>query len=237
MSVRIAPQKRSAVFIDLGLMAYGRALALQQETVQSKIRDRSVQDRLYFVEHPRVYTLGKRGGRENLTVSASFLKDQDIGIVETDRGGNITYHGPGQAVLYPIIDLEKNRIAVKDFVYGLEEIMKRTAMDFGLSVDRDRRNHGVWIQNAKIGSVGIAVKKGIAFHGIAMNISNDLTPFQWIHPCGLSNVSITSVKQALPEKDPVPLMSAVKNSFRQHFCDIFTYAMIPDDQAAFQVRK
>ena len=225
MPERIASYQRSAVCIDLKLMAYSRALDLQMSTVRSKMADRSVPDQLLFVEHPRVFTLGRRGGRENLTVSESFLADQNIAIVQTDRGGNITYHGPGQAVLYPIVDLEQKKIAVRDFVWGLEEVMKKTAVDFGVSADRDERNHGLWVKNMKIGSVGISIKKGISFHGLAMNIFPDLTPFSWINPCGLANVGMTSIKKELPDTQGLPKMARIKYQFVSHFEDVFGYSI------------
>lgn len=225
MPVRIAQQKRSAAFIDLGLMEYGRALDRQIKTVQSKINEPRTADHLFFVEHPSVFTLGKRGGLENLVVPEEFLAKQGVNVIQTDRGGNITFHGPGQAVLYPVIDLEKNKIAVKDFVFGLEEIMMKTARDFGVSADRDDRNHGVWVNNAKIGSVGISVKKGVSFHGLAMNISLDLTPFSWINPCGLSNVSMTSIQQELPCKSEMPRMTDIKDAFVTYFSDLFSYTI------------
>jgi lipoyl(octanoyl) transferase len=223
MPERITTKKRSAVFIDLGLMDYGRVLTLQQSVVRSKIENPEVKDHLYAVEHPAVYTLGKRGGLENLVVSRQFLIEKGIDIVETDRGGNITWHGPGQVVCYPIVDLEKARIAVKDFVWGLEEIMKKTAADFGVTADRDERNHGLWVNNAKIGSVGISIKKGISYHGLAMNISPDLTPFSWINPCGLSGVAMTSLEKQMPDGSALPHMQQVKASFITHFERIFSY--------------
>ena len=139
MPKRINPKKRSAVFIDLNLLEYKRTLDLQIQTLQSKIDQTMLRDRIFFVEHLPVFTLGKRGGKENLSVSKDFLNDKGIDVVQTDRGGNITYHGPGQAVMYPIVDLEKNKIGVKEFVHGLEEIMKQTAADFDIDANRDKQ--------------------------------------------------------------------------------------------------
>jgi lipoyl(octanoyl) transferase len=240
---RLNKLKRSAVFIDLGLLEYKRALDLQISTLQSKI-NKTVEDTIFFVEHPGVYTLGKRGGEENLSVSKEFLNLKNIELVQTDRGGNITYHGPGQAVMYPIIDLDKNKIGVKDFVHGLEEIMKLTAHDFGVDASRNVKNHGIWVGNSKIGSVGISIKKGISFHGLALNIYPDLEPFSWINPCGLSNVSITSIKKELGtsikkqnndySKNPVSTdcaisdkipMGLIKNAFIKHFSSVFDYSI------------
>ncbi|MCF6247010.1 MAG: lipoyl(octanoyl) transferase LipB [Desulfobacula sp.] len=234
--------KRSAVFIDLKTMDYGRALSLQAQTVQSKIKDQYIADHIFFVEHPCVFTLGKRGGKENLIVSNDFLTSKQIDIIRTDRGGNITYHGPGQAVLYPIVDLEKNKIGVKDFVHGLEEIMKLTALDFGVKADRDQRNHGLWVGDSKLGSVGISIKKGVSFHGLAMNIFPDLTPFSWINPCGLSNVTMTSIKKErspyTQKKDPCEStnnfsMAIVKQKFLTHFSSIFNFTIVEKNKSKY----
>ncbi len=222
----IISNKRSAVFIDLGLMEYKRALDLQIKTLKLKIDKTIIEDRIFFVEHSPVFTLGKRGGKENLTVSKEFLKIKGIDLVQTDRGGNITYHGPGQAVLYPVIDLEHQRVGVKDFVFGLEEIMKRTALDFNIDADRNQLNHGIWIGNSKIGSVGISIKKGISFHGLAMNINLDLEPFSWINPCGLTNISMTSVEKEIKKAGSNHFglsMKQVKNSFKKHFSSVLSY--------------
>ncbi len=217
--------KRSAVFIDLKTLEYNSALTLQLQTVHSKIENPDIHDTLFFVEHPSVYTLGKRGGEENLTVSKFFLDSRNINVIQTNRGGNITYHGPGQAVLYPIINLEKNHIGVKDFVYGLEEIMQRTALDANVVTDRDEKNHGLWAGNSKIGSVGISIKKGISFHGLAMNIHNDLEPFTWINPCGLDNIEMTSLKRELEKQNNrySLTMKNVRQSFRNHFASVFDF--------------
>ena len=223
-------KKRSCVFINLDLLEYKRALDLQIQTLNTKIDNDLVEDQIFFVEHPSVFTLGKRGGKENLSVSKKFLNNKGIDLVQTDRGGNITYHGPGQAVMYPIVDLEKNKIGVKEFVYGLEEIMKQTAADFGIDANRDKRNHGIWVKNSKIGSVGISIKKGISFHGLAMNINLDLKPFSWINPCGLANVSMTSIQKEIAKselgfdsKDTVISMDKIKTGFINHFSSVFGY--------------
>ena len=230
MSERVNKQKRSCVFIDLNILEYKRALDLQIQTLNAKIDKSLLEDQIFFVEHPSVFTLGKRGGEENLSVSRDFLNSKDIDVVQTNRGGNITYHGLGQAVMYPIVDLEKNKIGVKDFVHGLEEIMKQTAADFGIDANRDERNHGLWVKNSKIGSVGISIKKGISFHGLAMNINPDLEPFSWINPCGLTNVSMTSVEKEMTKSesglnstDNTISMEQIKTAFIKHFSSVFNY--------------
>lgn len=236
MSARVNPNKRSCVFFDLNILEYKRALDLQIQNVNAKIDSDLVPDQIFFVEHFPVFTLGKRGGTENLGVSRDFLNTKGIDVVQTDRGGNITYHGPGQLVMYPIVDLEKNKISVVDFVHGLEEIMRLTAGDFGIIARRDERNHGIWVDDSKIGSVGISIKKGISFHGLAMNINPDLTPFSWINPCGLANISMTSIEKETAResssggKKHGVSMSQAKKSLITHFSSVFNYLVIPPDR-------
>ena len=233
MSERIEDQHARGLcdFTRLGQMEYTGALARQKEILAAKLADPDLPDTVLFVEHPPVYTLGRRGGRENLVVSQDFLDEKGITIVQTDRGGNITYHGPGQAVLYPVVDLERNRLSVPEFVSGLEEIMKLTCREFGVPADRDERNHGIWVGNAKIGSVGISLKKGISIHGLALNINPDLTPFTWINPCGLANQAMTSIaretgtgEQKLDRPsgpEDMDLMDRICSSFARYFTHVF----------------
>nr|WP_321400755.1 lipoyl(octanoyl) transferase LipB [uncultured Desulfobacter sp.] len=216
---------RFAVFEDLGLRDYVPVLDIQTTARDALIRNPGLSDQVLFVQHPAVYTLGKRGGRENLVVSEQFLAERGIDIVQTARGGNITFHGPGQAVLYPIINLERSRIGVADFVNGLEEIMMRTALKFGVEAGRDPKNHGLWVGDKKIGSVGISIKKGVSIHGLALNVCPDLTPFTWINPCGLQNVAMTSLEQENKNLafDPKASMEQVKDLFFKFFCEIFNF--------------
>ncbi|MEH0020062.1 MAG: lipoyl(octanoyl) transferase LipB [Desulfobacter sp.] len=221
----------SCEFRDLGLLEYTRALALQQETLAAKLADPALPDRVLFVQHPPVYTLGRRGGRENLVVSEAFLAAKGIEIVQTDRGGNITYHGPGQAVLYPVVDLERSRLGVPEFVSGMEEIMKRTCAQFDVPADRDERNHGLWVGDKKIGSVGISIKKGVSIHGLALNVNPDLAPFTWINPCGLANQAMSSIalengmdQQSLdrpPHDADKQMMDKVRDCFVHYFSEVF----------------
>ena len=221
--------RRSCLFSNLNILDYKEALDLQLATLAAKIKTPTTPNHLFFVEHPRVFTLGRRGGRKNLMVSQEFLLSQGIGIIQTDRGGNITFHGPGQAVLYPVIDLSRAKIGVADFVHGLEEIMKLTVSDFGIAADRDPQNHGLWVGRKKIGSVGISIKRGISIHGLALNVCPDLTPFSWINPCGLENVSMTSVAMetridTLETKKK--LMARVCQLFCHHLSTLFDITII-----------
>ena len=221
----LSADDRCAIFEDLGIRAYVPVLDLQTTAREEMIQDPALGDRVLFVQHPAVYTLGKRGGRENLVVPERFLAEKGIGIVQTARGGNITFHGPGQAVLYPIINLERSRIGVADFVHGLEKIMMRTARQFGVKTRIDPKNQGLWVGKKKIGSVGISIKKGISIHGLALNVCPDMAPFTWINPCGFQNLSMTSLEQENRNSpfDPKVSMEQVKNLFFKFFCEIFNF--------------
>jgi len=204
---------------DLNSIEYCEALEFQKKIVSAKIEKKIEQDIILLLEHPAVFTLGKNGGRKNLKVSEAFLESKEISIVQTKRGGNITFHGLGQLVVYPIFDIAKAEIGVTDFVNYLEEVMIQTTLDFGVETSRNAKNRGVWVGNSKIGSIGLSIKKGISFHGLALNISLDLEPFSWINPCGMDNVSMTSMEQELKKKDPLATidMGEVKNRLLYHF--------------------
>jgi lipoate-protein ligase B len=183
--------------VNLGLVEYNRAWELQSEIVAAKVNGAIEKDIVLFLEHPSTFTLGRRGGRDYLQVGESFLQQAGISLVQVERGGYITYHGPGQLVVYPIVDLEARRIGVTDYVAALEEIMLLTVRSWGLNAQRNSANAGIWMGNHKMGSIGIALRKGVSFHGLSLNVNVDLTPFSWIQPCGLAGVSMTSVKQEL----------------------------------------
>jgi lipoate-protein ligase B len=204
--------------VNLGMVEYNQAWQLQSEIVAAKVNKSIGRDVILFLEHPAVFTLGRRGGRDFLQVGESFLKQAGIPIIQAERGGYITYHGPGQLVVYPIVDLEARRLGVTEFVAALEEIMLLTVRAWGLEAQRNSKNAGVWMGNRKMGSIGIALRKGISFHGLALNVNVDLTPFSWVQPCGLEGVSMTSVQQELGEEIPMDvLLSTVKKNFQSVF--------------------
>ena len=154
-------------------------------------------DLLLLLEHPQVFTMGRRGGLENLMVSKAFVQTAGIPLLHVERGGDITFHGPGQLVGYPIMDLHAAQLGVADYVDRLEEVMIRTAAHWGLNAHRNPINPGIWIGNKKLGSIGIAVRRGITFHGFALNVNLALEPFNWINPCGLKGITVTSLEREL----------------------------------------
>jgi lipoate-protein ligase B len=209
---------------DLSTLDYEQGLDLQRRIAAAKGGGGFSDDVLLVVEHPPVFTLGRRGGLENLCVAPAFLASRRIPVVQVERGGNITYHGPGQLVVYPIVALSRRRLSVMQFVDRLEEVMLRIAADWGIRAGRDERNRGVWVGNDKLGSIGINIRRGVTFHGLALNVCNDLSPFSWIHPCGLEGVSMTSMEQQAGR--PIP-MDGVREAAVRHVAGVFGQALIP----------
>lgn len=207
-----------ALFCDLGLMTYADCHALQLELAARRHQGRLACDCFLCVEHPPVYTLGRRGNRTHLGVSEPFLQARNIAVVPVERGGEITYHGPGQLVVYPIVDLRQRRLSVSDYVWLLEELMLCLAHDWRITAGRDPRNHGVWVGDNKLGSVGIAIRHGVAFHGLALNVDLDLAPFSWITPCGLQDVAMTSLAR---EGAADCCMDRIKARLPHHLGDLF----------------
>jgi lipoate-protein ligase B len=205
-------------FIDLETVAYQTAWKLQKTILEAKKKDHSFPDVALFLEHHPVFTLGRRGGRENLKVSECVINESGIEIIRVERGGDITYHGPGQLVGYPVIHLQKNRLKVVEYVEKLEQAMIQAASQWNVEAGRNALNRGVWVGMKKLGSVGIAVKRGISFHGFALNVNVSLEPYTWINPCGLHNVSMTSM--ALETSGNI-VMEQVRKSMREQMASIF----------------
>jgi lipoate-protein ligase B len=198
MQTQYKPSDATACWwVDLPETDYDRALDLQMEIVSAKIDGRLDADVILCLEHPRVFTLGRRGGRENLCVAEDFLARKGVQVIPTERGGNITYHGPGQLVVYPIIHLSRRQLKVVEFVGGLEAAMIRTVAHWHIQAGTDPANRGVWLNGDKLGSIGITVRRGVSFHGLALNVNTDMEPFGWINPCGLDRVRMTSVERFL----------------------------------------
>jgi lipoate-protein ligase B len=214
--------------IQLPATAYETALALQRDLVDARIDQKTAADIpdadiLLLLEHPSVFTLGRRGGRENLVVSETFLKESGISIVPVERGGNITYHGPGQLVGYPIIDLKKARMDVHTYVNRLEDIMIRTAGDYGVDAGRNSKNPGIWVGNNKMGSIGISIRHGITFHGFALNVNPAMEPFAWINPCGMNDIGMTSIENELGQSVS---MEKAYQSVRRHIETVFDVSVV-----------
>lgn len=204
--------------LNLPLMEYEAAWRLQTRLVEARKAQRLASDVVMVLEHPPVFTLGRRGGRDNLTVAETFLQQKNVAVVQVERGGDITYHGPGQLIVYVIMDLAARRLAVVDFVTLLEEVMIQTAGEWGVSAARNPLNRGVWVGPRKLGSVGIAIRKGISFHGLALNVRTELEPFTWINPCGLQHVDVTSLVQESGQDIP---MADARRTVRERIEAVF----------------
>jgi lipoyl(octanoyl) transferase len=181
----------------LGLVPYAKAWKLQQDLFPL-VLERKIPDVLLFLEHPHVYTLGKHGKEENLLLGEEELRSRGVQFFRTDRGGDITYHGPGQMVAYFVFFLED--LGVKQFVEILEELVISTLEDFGINGERIPGKPGVWVKNRKICSIGIAVKHRVTQHGLALNVSPDLSYFSFINPCGEPNLLLTSLERESGKK-------------------------------------
>lgn len=209
---------------DFERLDYRKAWELQEKIIMARRAGILQNDLVLFLEHTPVFTLGRRGGRECVLVSDAFLEKAGIPIIQVERGGNITYHGPGQLVVYPIVDLQSARIKVVDFVSALEDIMLQTVKTWGIAAERNDANRGIWVGPKKMGSIGIAVRRGISFHGLALNVHTDLRPFSWIQPCGLQDVGMTSMQQ---ESAQTLSMHRVRTVLKKQFEDVFGTKLVP----------
>jgi len=208
-------------FIDLGFKDYKETWKLQEEILEkgkeNKAQGLDVENKILFVEHNNIYTLGKSGDISNLLTHAECLR--------VDRGGDITYHGPGQLVAYPILDLEAFNMGIKDYVYNLEKVVIETLKDYDIIGDRLKGATGVWLDknsaNArKICAIGIHCSRFITTHGFALNVNTDLSYFDKINPCGFKDKGVTSIKAELAKNEDVN-MNDIKLSIQKNFNNIF----------------
>ena len=217
---------KTCLCLEMPLKEYRASLDLQRNIALARQTGVIKNDVVLILEHPPVFTLGRRASIKNLKASRAFLERKKIPVISVERGGDITFHGPGQLVVYPIIDLTKAGLNVMDYVASLEEIMLRTASDWGIPAKRNSVNRGIWIANKKLGSIGISVQRGVTFHGFALNVNLSLKPFKWIHPCGLTDVGVTSMAQELSQKIS---MSQVREIVMHHFESVFRFDLVRID--------
>jgi lipoyl(octanoyl) transferase len=203
---------------DLGSCEYLPSLELQRKVVQKR-KSGEVPDCLLFVEYPHTITLGRGGNAEHLLAAASELKSRSVGYWETDRGGDITYHGPGQMIAYPILDLKGLRRDIDWYLRRLEECIIETLADFGIPSGRVAGATGVWVGDEKIAAIGVRTSQWVTSHGIALNVYTDLDYFDLIVPCGLRSRGVTSLSKLLGNK--APELGKVKSRFMDHFGRIF----------------
>ena len=203
----------------LGTVPYAEALQLQKDLVEER-RVGRVPDLLILLQHPRVITLGVKGdgGRSNVLATDERLAELGIEISETGRGGDVTYHGPGQIVGYPILDLKPDRCDVHRYVRDLEEVMIRVCADYGVSAGRISGLTGAWIGNEKVGAIGVRISRWITSHGFAFNVNTELADFQLIVPCGITDHGVTSLEKATGR---TRLIAEVEDRVVDHFAAVF----------------
>ena len=211
----------------LGTVGYSEALAMQRALVEERRADR-VPDLLILLQHPAVITLGVKGdgGRSNVVAPPDRLSELGIAVEETGRGGDVTYHGPGQIVGYPILDLRPDRQDVHRYVRDLEDVMIRTCADYGLTAGRIPGLTGTWLGTEdrapeKIGAIGVRISRWITSHGFAFNVSTRLDHFQLIVPCGIADRGVTSLEKATGRAIPI---EEVEDRMIQHFAAVFDRA-------------
>lgn len=184
----------------LGKYDYKESLDLQFKLLKYR-QEEKINDTLILVEHPHVITLGKNAHKENIIASKGYLEKQGVDVVEINRGGDVTYHGPGQLVGYPIINIKEKKMGIKDFVNHLEEVfIKFLKEKHNIDAVRDDINNGVWVGSDKVTALGLAVKRWVTMHGFAFNIATDLKYFNLIVPCGIQGRGVTTVEKLIGEK-------------------------------------
>ena len=211
---------RSCQLRELGRLDYGQALELQQQLVAER-KQGLVSDQLLLLEHPHVITLGRNGHMENLLAGNDILSRAGISFFPTNRGGDVTYHGPGQLVGYPILDLREWKRDVVGYVRAIEQVIIYTLADFGISASRIPKLTGVWVGERKIAAIGVHISRWVTSHGFALNVSTDLSYFQYIVPCGLTK-PVTSMNQLGVAVD----LSEVSQSLAAHFGRVFDCEML-----------
>ena len=202
-----------------GVVPYADALAMQRALVEERRAGR-IPDLLLLLEHPAVITLGVKGdgGRSNVVATPEHLAELGIEVSETGRGGDVTYHGPGQVVGYPILELEPDRRDVHRYVRDLEEVMIRVCAGYGVTAGRIKGKTGVWVGNEKIGAIGVRISRWITSHGFAFNVTTNLDHFNLIVPCGISDGGVTSLENVTGRRVP---LAEVEDALVSHLCEVF----------------
>lgn len=229
--------------LNLGRVEFAEGLAIQKQVIDAR-KQQQIEDTLILLEHPPVITLGRNAHRSNVTASDDFLAQRGVALHEINRGGDVTYHGPGQLVGYPILDLRGDlpgkrgpHLGPVDYVRLLEEVLIRSCADFGVMAQRIPKLTGVWtiangsIAEKKIAAIGVHVSQGVTSHGFALNVTPDLREFYWIVPCGITDRKVTSLEV---ESDPatsrlLPTMENARNSVAKHFGRVFDRQMLAAD--------
>jgi lipoyl(octanoyl) transferase len=216
-----------------GLVSYADGLRLQSELVAQR-KAGAIPDTLLLLEHPHVYTLGRNAKKENLLISAGQLAARGAQVFEIDRGGDVTYHGPGQWVGYPILDLAQHRRDIAWYMRSLEEVLIEAASDYGIQAGRLAGAPGVWVGNDKLAAMGVHISRWVTSHGFAFNVNTDLRYFDWIVPCGLRDKGVTSLQKLLSRRVE---MEEVAEKLVQHFGRVFKLEMVERGESCLSNTK
>lgn len=225
---------KKVAFQNLGRIRYKKAWDLQEELFQSVLESKlnhttPKNQYLLFCEHEPVYTLGKSGDKHNLLITESVCKSKNIDFFPIDRGGDITYHGPGQLVAYPIIDLEDFGLGIKAYIDKLEDVVIQTLQYYGITAEKDPKAMGVWIdakhpaKARKICAIGVRASRFVTMHGFALNVNTDLNYFNYINPCGFTDRGVTSIQKELGHEVD---FQDVSEKIKQAFVDVFGMELV-----------
>lgn len=205
--------------IDLGLSSYEEAYFLQKAVVRG-IRQNRRNDCLVLTEHPDVFTIGRSGTRKNILGDESLIRENGVKIIDVDRGGDITFHGKGQLVAYPILDLSRHTKDVRYYIKSLERVLELAMFEYGLSADIEERHTGLWVNGYKIGFIGIGVSHWVTYHGISINANVDLRYFSMIRPCGIDGLRVGSLRDLLKQEIDIDHLKAV---LLKKICEVFGF--------------
>src|ERR1044071_2560203 len=207
----------------LHLVTYENGMALQQKLVELRQRD-EIDDQLLLLEHPPVITLGRGGKLDNLLASPDTLASERVRFFETTRGGDITYHGPGQLVGYPILHLGEGKRDVRKYVTNVEEVLIRTVAEYGITAERIEGRRGIWVGNDKIAAIGVRIARWVTSHGFALNVNTNLGHFRFITPCGLRGTGVTSIAQQVGHEVP---LDEVREIVAAKFSEVLGRELVP----------
>ncbi len=213
---------KKLTYCDLGTIDYKDAWDLQKNLLNSRHKN-EIDDNLLLLEHPHTYTLGKTADRNNLIAQDQFLDQNKISVYDIDRGGDITYHGPGQIVGYPIIDLTSWKEDTHKYLRALEEVIIKTCAKYNITAGRNLEYTGVWVEDKKIAAIGIKVSRWITMHGFAFNVNTDLSLFDGIIPCGIKDKNITSLQNELGITIDI---KEVNSAILKNFTEVFDYSLV-----------
>jgi len=223
--------RRKCHLLQLDMVEYVEAWELQKALLDARISGK-MEDCIILLQHPPTFTFGRRYKEDNLITNKEYYESLGFAVYKTDRGGLATYHGPGQIVGYPIIKISTYTKDYYQYLRMLEDVMIRTLIDFGIAARRNEGYTGVWVDNAKIGFIGVRMSFGYAMHGFSLNVNNDIFPFSYITPCGIQGVKITSVQELL---NTSVNMQEVYAKLTNHFSDVFQIQMVSIEKGIKEV--